>query len=84
MLMKVHRKGQVVIPVEVRRRLGIEVGDLLEVDIKDDEGMIELRRPAQTSARALAGSLREFARGRRFPSEARISDALRRGLSDDG
>ncbi|MDP2957958.1 MAG: AbrB/MazE/SpoVT family DNA-binding domain-containing protein [Longimicrobiales bacterium] len=84
MLMKVHRKGQVVIPVDVRRRLGIDVGDVLEVDIMDGEGKIELRRPTQCRARALAGSLKEFARGKSFPSEDRISDALRRGLGEDG
>jgi AbrB family looped-hinge helix DNA binding protein len=84
MLMKVHPKGQVVIPVEVRRRLGIEVGDVLDVEISADEGRIELRRPVHGAARALAGSLKAFAEGRPFPSEEAVSDALRRGLTRRG
>jgi AbrB family looped-hinge helix DNA binding protein len=81
MLMKVHPKGQVVIPVEVRRRLGIDVGDLLEVEISADESRITLRRPERGEARHLAGSLRAFAAGRPFPSEAVLADAFRRGLA---
>lgn len=84
MLMKVHRKGQVVIPAEVRRQLGIDVGDFLEVEIMADEGKIELRRPEGGRARALAGSLKSYAEGKPFPSEDRISEALGRGLAGDG
>lgn len=84
MLMKVHPKGQIVIPVEVRRQLGIEVGDVLEVEIVAEEGKIELRRPVHGKARALAGSLRDHARGKAFPSEEAMADALRRGLSPHG
>jgi AbrB family looped-hinge helix DNA binding protein len=84
MLMKIHPKGQVVIPVEVRRRLGIDVGDLLEVEISADEGGIRLRRPTQGTARVLAGSLKTFAEGRPFPSEDVVGDALRRGLAGRG
>lgn len=84
MLMKVHPKGQVVIPVEVRRRLGIEIGDVLEVTVLEEEGRLELRRPGPGEATALAGSLRAYAEGRPFPSEAEIADALGRGLARDG
>ena len=84
MLMKIHPKGQVVIPVEVRRRLGLDVGDLLDVEISPEEDAITLRRPAGGEARALAGSLKAFAGGRPFPSEADIEDALRRGLARHG
>ena len=84
MLMKIHPKGQVVIPVEVRRRLGVDVGDVLEVEISADEGGIELRRPMHGTARALAGSLKAFAVGRPFPSEEVVSEALRRGLTRRG
>ena len=82
--MKVHRKGQVVIPAVVRRQLGIDIGDVLEVDVIPEEGKIELRRPSPTKARSLAGSLREYARDKSFPSERRIAEALRRGLTEDG
>lgn len=81
MLMKVHPKGQVVIPVEIRRRLGIDIGDMLEVSVGADEGTIELRRPEIGAATELAGAFSEHAAGRPFPSEAEIAEALRRGLA---
>lgn len=84
MLMKVHNKGQVVIQVHVREQLGIDVGDVLEVEVLPGQGKIELRRPGQTKARSLAGSLKSYARGKRFPSDRRIADALRRGLTRGG
>jgi AbrB family looped-hinge helix DNA binding protein len=84
MLMKVHRKGQVVIPAEVRKQLGIDVGDVLEVEIVPEEGKIELRRPSRGRAASLAGSLRRYAQEKTFPSDAQISDAMDRGLARDG
>lgn len=84
MLMKVHNKGQVVIPAEVRKQLGIDVGDVLEVEVMPDEGKIELRRPAQGKAQSLAGSLKQYARGKRFPSDGQIEAALRRELTRGG
>ena len=84
MLMKIHPKGQIVIPAEVRTRLGVEVGDLLEVEIGADEDSITLRRPIGGDARSLAGSLKAFARGRPFPSETEVAGALRRGMTRRG
>jgi AbrB family looped-hinge helix DNA binding protein len=84
MLMKVHNKGQVVLPAQVRRQLGIDVGDMLEVEVIPEEGKIELRRPAERKALALAGSLRGYARGKRFPSRREMSEALRREIVKDG
>lgn len=81
MLMKVHPKGQVVIPAEVRKRLGIAVGDMLEVTVDPDRGTIQLRRPDQGWADSLGGSLHEYARGRSFPTEKEMEEALRRGLT---
>jgi AbrB family looped-hinge helix DNA binding protein len=83
MLMKVHPKGQVVIPAEVRKRLGIEIGDELEVEVVPEEGKLEMRRPSRDHARKLAGSLAEYARGKRFPSRKRMAEALRMALSGD-
>ena len=82
--MKVHNKGQVVIPAHVRKQLGIDVGDVLEVEVMPDEGKIELRRPMQGKAQALAGSLRQYARGKGFPSDRQIAKALRLGLMQRG
>lgn len=84
MLMKVHAKGQVVIPAAMRKQLGIDVGDVLEAEVFEEEGRIELRRPQEGTARLLAGSLKDYARGKPFPSEADMAEALRRGLLADG
>ena len=84
MLMKVHNKGQVVIPAQVRKQLGIDVGDVLEVEIVPEEGKIELRRPVQRKARSLGGSLKKYARGKRFPSRRAMEEALRWGLVGGG
>ena len=84
MLMKVHPKGQVVIPAEIRRRLGIAIGDVLEVEIIPEEGKIELRRASPVSADSLAGSLAQYACGKTFPSEREMAEALREGLAGDG
>jgi AbrB family looped-hinge helix DNA binding protein len=82
--MKVHNKGQVVIPAEIRKELGIDVGDVLEVEVIADEGKIELRRPDRGGGETLAGSLSAYARGRKFPSDEEMAEALRRGLLRDG
>ena len=84
MRMKVHNKGQVVIPSEIRKELGIDVGDVLEVEVIADEGRIELRKPDLGSGETLAGSLRKYARGKKFPSDREMAEALRRGLLRDG
>jgi AbrB family looped-hinge helix DNA binding protein len=84
MLIKVHPKGQIVIPATVRKQLGIEIGDVLEVELVPEEGKIELRRAAQRTAESLAGSLEHYASGRSFPSERSISKAFQRGLLGDG
>lgn len=80
--MKVHDKGQVVIPAHIRRQLGIEVGDHLYVEVVAEEGKIELRHPVETKARALAGSLKQYARDKDFPNRQEMDEALRRGLVD--
>jgi len=48
-------KGQVVIPAEVRRRLGIEPGDMLEIRVVDDH--IELSPLPDDPIGAFCGSL---------------------------
>jgi len=47
---KVSTKHQVAVPSEARRRLGIEAGDRLSVEITDD-AIVLRRRAAQPSAR---------------------------------
>jgi AbrB family looped-hinge helix DNA binding protein len=42
---RVKRKGQVTIPVKLRRRFEIEEGDLLSIDAKDSQTIVmKLRR----------------------------------------
>jgi AbrB family looped-hinge helix DNA binding protein len=37
---KVTRHGQITLPASVRKRLGIEEGDLVEIEIKDDTAVL--------------------------------------------
>lgn len=53
-------KGQVTIPVDVRRRLGVNPGDRIEF-VGQDDGTFAIR-PATTDVRALKGMLRKPAR----------------------
>ncbi|MEM2015469.1 MAG: AbrB/MazE/SpoVT family DNA-binding domain-containing protein [Candidatus Methanomethylicia archaeon] len=41
---KVHRKGIIVIPAEVRRKLGIAEGSVVELFV-DDEGGVRIKVP---------------------------------------
>ncbi len=47
---KVSTKHQISVPSEARRRLGIQAGDRLSVEIRDDE-LVLRRRPAKASER---------------------------------
>jgi AbrB family looped-hinge helix DNA binding protein len=48
-------KGQVTIPVEVRRHLGLHQGDRISFVI-DDEGHVELKTPKYPTIASLAGA----------------------------
>ncbi len=80
MLMKVFNKGQVVIPVEIRRSFGIHPGDSLEVEIDRKQHVIALRKPERTKAQSLAGALSSYAGKKAFPTSRQIKDALAAGL----
>jgi AbrB family looped-hinge helix DNA binding protein len=58
---KVSTKHQIAIPSAARKRLGIEAGDRLSVEVADD-ALILRRRPAKPSDR-LRGLGREIWRG---------------------
>lgn len=47
---KVSTKHQISVPSEARRKLGIEAGDRLTVEVRDDE-LVLRRRPARASDR---------------------------------
>lgn len=70
----ISSKGQLTLPVAMRRRLGVEPGETLSLEYNPD-GSITLRRHRPEPDAGLAGSLREYARGR----PATPSD-MRRGL----
>ena len=81
MRMKVHNKGQVVLPVSVREALGISIGDLLDVRVDLEDQRIELKKCPSSVSGELAGSLRRYARGKAFPSRQEMHRNLRQGLS---
>ncbi|MHB1909254.1 MAG: AbrB/MazE/SpoVT family DNA-binding domain-containing protein [Nitrososphaerales archaeon] len=51
--MRVKRKGQVTIPIEIRSKLGIDEGTLLEV--WEEKGAIVMRRSAPPKAVKVVG-----------------------------
>jgi len=81
MLMKVFNKGQVVIPADIRKELGIEVGDLLDVAIDKNGKSVKLHKPEEMQSNRLAGSLSKYNRRRRFPTKREMRTALAEGLS---
>ncbi len=82
MLMKVFNRGQVVIPADTRRALGIRKGDRLEMTTDHERRTILLRKPEQNESAVLAGSLSEYARGKPFPSRSQMREELKAGLRD--
>ena len=43
-LTKVTRHGQITLPASVRRKLGIEEGDLVEIEVVDDKAVLAPKR----------------------------------------
>lgn len=80
MLMKVFNKGQVVIPADIRKEFGIEVGDMLEVVADRKEKCLKLKRIDEMKSEKLAGSLSKYNRRKRFPSRREIKEALAKGI----
>ena len=83
MLMKVFNKGQVVIPAPLRKAMGIQIGELLDVRVDDARERIEISKPAAHEARALAGSLAKYAHARTFPTRKQMTAALAKGLTHE-
>jgi len=71
--MRVTSKGQVTIPQDVRRRLGIKPGS--EVDFQVDDDVVRLVRRAQGSGAAVVARMR----GRRVSMSTDEIMALTRG-----
>lgn len=81
MLMKVHNKGQIVIPADVRKQLDIDIGDLLEVTIDNPNRSLVMKKNRRRKSAALAGSLSRQCREKAFPSTTDIRVAVARGFS---
>ena len=81
MIMKVFAKGQVVIPAHIRRKLGIAIGEKVEVQVDESRGVIELSRVEANTSRELAGSLAGYRKDKQFPDHKAINAALAEGLS---
>ena len=84
MLMKVFNKGQVVIPIHIRKTLGIEIGDMVEVDIAlVPQKQLILRKPRQIKSAILAGCFSNYKNKSAFPSREQMHEALAKGLLDE-
>ena len=81
MLMKVFNKGQVVIPADIRKDLGIAVGDMLAIEIDKEKKSLKMHKPEKMQSNLLAGSLSKYKCGRKFPVDREIETALAEGLS---
>jgi AbrB family looped-hinge helix DNA binding protein len=55
---RVTTKGQITIPVEIRDRLGIQPGSVVEFEVHDDAVLIRKRRDGTGRGTALLGRLR--------------------------
>ncbi len=82
MLMKVFNKGQIVIPISIRKALGVEPGDMMDVEIDQKEQCIKLKKPLQSLSSELAGSLSKYNKRKSFPSKKEMKKALAEGLSN--
>ena len=73
-LVKVKEKYQVTLPAEVRQKVGLGVGDLLEADVK---GKVITLTPRSVVDRDVAISLREFREGKGHGPFKSATEAIR-------
>ena len=81
MLMKVFNKGQVVIPAEIRRSLGIHIGEMLNVTVDEQKHTLEFKKPVY-HAENLAGSLAGYI-AKPFPTNKQMHDSLAKGMGHE-
>ena len=75
---KMTSKGQVTVPQEIRRRLGIQPGDRLLFTVRDD-GVLEVQ-PETGDLMALAGSLKPRVQGVTLDD---MNEAIAKGAGRD-
>lgn len=84
MLMKIHNKGQVVIPTRIRHLLNLEVGDFLDVKFTMGRRHVRMSKPRRAKPSSLAGAFARYGRARStFPSRREMHRALADGLARD-
>jgi len=84
MLAKVFNKGQVVIPVKLRRKFEIVPGDYVEITIDEERGCIELKKPEALKSEKIAGSLSRYGQKKTFPTKKQMGNVFRNGMSREG
>ena len=55
MKVKITRNYQVTIPAEIRRRIGLKIGDLLEMEYDENEGVVIIKRVKEERRTLKAG-----------------------------
>lgn len=81
MLIEISDKGQVVIPIDIRKAFDMEIGDMLDVVIDKHEKCVKLKKAGGIKSTELAGSLSKFKLNRPFPSKQEMEDALAEGIA---
>lgn len=81
--MKVFPKGQVVIPISLRKKYQIEIGDQIDV-VSDSHGILLKPLPKETNQRSLTdrlfGIFSDYASGKTKSSKADIEKATKAGF----
>ncbi|EKD28863.1 MAG: Transcriptional regulator, AbrB family [uncultured bacterium] len=81
MLMKIFNKGQVVIPVDIRKQFGITIGDYLDVSLNQEKKCIELHHVEDNfTSKDLAGSLSHYKINKKFPTGSEIKKLFAESL----
>ena len=77
---KVLSKGQVVIPAAVRRRLGIKIGDMVNL-IEEKDGIKIVPVKEKEKAADLAGIFSKYAKGKRMPTRKEINEITEKEMT---
>lgn len=56
----ISSKGQITVPLEIRRRLGLKEGDRVEFVVEDDRTIMRPARPPENPFEKYAGALPAF------------------------
>lgn len=82
---KVFPKGQVVIPVSLRKKYHIDIGDRIDL-ISSPDGILLKPLPKETSQRSLTerlfGIFSSYASGKSKPTKADIDKATETGFTE--